>query len=103
MTAGAWLAGAGRWLWTNRHEVAGIASTCFGVGWYLKWNDSKRPPPSDPVEFDRWRRRERFAFAVWHKSGLVPKWLTEAVPWPDPDRTPPPAVNPLPPGDPPKA
>ncbi len=67
-----WLAGAGRWLWANRAEVAGLASTAFGVGWYFKWNDAVRPPPADPVAFDHWRRRERFAFAVWHKCGLVP-------------------------------
>ncbi len=94
----AWLSGAGRWLWANRSEVAGIVSTGLGIGWYLKWNDAVRPPPTDPVAFDRWRRRERFAFAVWHKSGLVPKWLRDAAPWPNPDTLP--AIEPPPPGAP---
>lgn len=111
-----WLAGAGRWLWANREEVLGLASSMFGFGLYVMWNYAARPRPSDadPAALAAWRRRERFAFAVWHKSGLVPKWMRESMPWPDPSELepapvtlpaaftpgpplPPPLATPLPP------
>lgn len=104
-----WCAGAARWLWVNRAEAASLVSLPPTLFW-LWWNHSYRPPPIDPVAFDAWRRRERFAFAIWHLPGFRPKgWAPEldiqAPPSRPPPRPSPPThpAHPTHPGAPPKA